>query len=89
MQLIRGVSLTNVGFQLLMFGRRRQDLTPAQYRDHYENVHIHHFCPPTFSRGPHERSTQELELRRHLPMFLALPGEYRLCCESHRLVGQL
>lgn len=28
------------GFQLIMFGRRRQDLTPEQYRDHYENVHI-------------------------------------------------
>ncbi|KAK7991612.1 hypothetical protein PG996_013374 [Apiospora saccharicola] len=41
MQLIRsGISLTNVGYQLLMIGRRRQDLTPAQFRDHYENVHI-------------------------------------------------
>ncbi|KAK8022954.1 hypothetical protein PG991_006835 [Apiospora marii] len=41
MQLIRsGLSLTGVGYQLLMLGRRRQDLTPAQFRDHYENVHI-------------------------------------------------
>ncbi|KAK8097854.1 uncharacterized protein PG998_013340 [Apiospora kogelbergensis] len=41
MQLIpSGISLTHVGYQLLMIGRRRQDLTPAQYRDHYENVHI-------------------------------------------------
>ncbi|KAK7942640.1 EthD domain-containing protein [Apiospora aurea] len=35
-----GLSLTSVGYQLLMIGRRRQDLTPAQFRDHYENVHI-------------------------------------------------
>lgn len=34
------LALTKVGFQLLMIGRRRQDLTPEQYRDHYENVHI-------------------------------------------------
>lgn len=40
MQLVRGLSLSHAGVQLLMFGRRRQDLTPAQFRDHYENVHI-------------------------------------------------
>ncbi|KAK8068982.1 hypothetical protein PG994_005598 [Apiospora phragmitis] len=41
MRLLRaGTSLTSVGYQLLMIGRRRQDLTPAQFRDHYENVHI-------------------------------------------------
>ena len=40
MQLVRGLSLSHAGVQLLMLGRRRQDLTPAQFRDHYENVHI-------------------------------------------------
>ncbi|KAK5169449.1 uncharacterized protein LTR77_005425 [Saxophila tyrrhenica] len=41
MKLVPGaLALTRTGFQLLMIGRRRQDLTPAQYRDHYENVHI-------------------------------------------------
>lgn len=41
MQLIRsGISLASAGVRLLMLGRRRQDLTPAQFRDHYENVHI-------------------------------------------------
>lgn len=30
----------NHRLQLLMFGRRKQDLTPEQYRDHYENIHI-------------------------------------------------
>lgn len=34
------LALTKTGFQLLMIGRRRQDITPEQYRDHYENVHI-------------------------------------------------
>jgi hypothetical protein len=34
------LALTQTGFQLLMIGRRRQDITPEQYRDHYENVHI-------------------------------------------------
>jgi hypothetical protein len=37
---LSGITLTTTGFQLLMFGRRRQDLTPEQYRDHYENIHI-------------------------------------------------
>ncbi|KAL2211741.1 hypothetical protein CC79DRAFT_1317814 [Sarocladium strictum] len=36
----RALPLAQAGFQVLMLGRRRQDLTPAEYRDHYENVHI-------------------------------------------------
>ncbi|KAK0391968.1 hypothetical protein NLU13_1466 [Sarocladium strictum] len=32
--------LATTGFQALMLGRRLQTLTPEQYRDHYENVHI-------------------------------------------------
>ena len=40
MHIASGLTLVNAGFQLLMFGRRKQDLSPQQYRDHYENVHI-------------------------------------------------
>lgn len=40
MKLVPSFALTKVGFQLLMIGCRRQDITPEQYRDHYENVHI-------------------------------------------------
>ncbi|OGM48500.1 hypothetical protein ABOM_002432 [Aspergillus bombycis] len=40
MKLASGLTLTTSGFQLLMFGRRKEGLTPDQYRDHYENVHI-------------------------------------------------
>ena len=35
-----GLTFTAQGFQLLMFGARKEGLTPEQYRDHYENVHI-------------------------------------------------
>ncbi|KAK8014042.1 hypothetical protein PG990_007338 [Apiospora arundinis] len=34
------VSLASTGFQVLMIGRRRQDISPAQPRAHIENVHI-------------------------------------------------
>lgn len=40
MKLVSGLTFTTGGFQLLMFGRRKEGLTPDQYRDHYENVHI-------------------------------------------------
>lgn len=31
---------TTTTIQLLMFGARKEGLTPSQYRSHYENVHI-------------------------------------------------
>ncbi|TPX18276.1 uncharacterized protein E0L32_002785 [Thyridium curvatum] len=40
MQLASAATVTTCGFQLLMFGGRKAGITPEQYRDHYENVHI-------------------------------------------------
>lgn len=40
MQLASRITLNEVGFQVLMIGRRKHGITPEQYRDHYENVHI-------------------------------------------------
>lgn len=40
MKLASGLTITTSGFQLMMFGGRKEGLTPEQYRDHYENVHI-------------------------------------------------
>lgn len=57
MKLASGLSFTTYGFQLLMFGRRKEGLTPDQYRDHYENVHIPLMLNLTGSTFPltHER----------------------------------
>ncbi|ROT36435.1 hype protein [Sodiomyces alkalinus F11] len=33
-------AVAEAGVKMLLFGRRRQDLTPAEFRDYYENQHM-------------------------------------------------
>ncbi|KAK1569739.1 hype protein [Colletotrichum navitas] len=33
-------NVTTVGVKMLLFARRRQDLTPTQFHDYYENTHM-------------------------------------------------
>ncbi|KAF5671220.1 ethD domain-containing protein [Fusarium heterosporum] len=40
MKLPTVASVAHAGVKMLLFARRRQDLTPAEFRDYYENVHM-------------------------------------------------
>ncbi|KAL2756324.1 hypothetical protein ACRALDRAFT_1063699 [Sodiomyces alcalophilus JCM 7366] len=33
-------TVAGAGVKMLLFGRRRQDLTPTEFRDYYENQHM-------------------------------------------------
>lgn len=58
MRLPRATAVAHAGIKLLMFGRRRQDLSPAQYHDYYENIHMPLLRNLTGSAFPlsHERT---------------------------------
>ena len=40
MKLPSSITIANCGFQIMMFGARKEGLTPEEFRDYYENVHI-------------------------------------------------
>ncbi|KAH8174506.1 ethD domain-containing protein [Sarocladium implicatum] len=73
----RTLPVAQTGFQLLMLSRRRQDLTPAQFKDHYENVHVPLLKNLTGDTFP-ESFVRHYIKRDHDPDAPKLPS-----CEAH------